>query len=123
MIRAIWYWGLLEMYVRWKKRYLKRTASLDAVLLTSVRQKGQAKQIFIAYLGSIRENRLHFIPCRISFWEKVDFIMDGLLLKTADKESIKQTLSGKVPRPSTEEIEAHENKIAQYRLQRQRKES
>lgn len=106
------------MFIRWGKHFLKKDSSLYVALLKSVRVNGQPRQVYIAYLGSIRESRIPSVPRRLSFWDNIELKMDALSLKPEEKESIKRELNKKVPRPTPQEIEAHENNITIHRLQR-----
>jgi hypothetical protein len=109
------------MFIRWGKQFLKTDSSLFVALIRSVRVNGRPRQVYISYLGSIRESRIPSVPRRLSFWEKIDIKIEALSLKPEEEETITRNINNKVPRPSSQEIEVHKKQLALHKLQIEKK--
>jgi hypothetical protein len=112
------------MYVRWKKRALKKIKPYDAhpyqlaaYLVESRRIGGRPRQRTIAYLGSIRESNISLPFClyRRDFWKAADERIAALNLADVDRVLIEDALLHVVPRPTQEDITAGEAEIAAFR--------
>lgn len=108
------------MYVRWKRRNLKRVGgstdyALDAVLVESMRIGGKPRQRHVAHLASIREDDLapEAKPqWRAQFWRTVDKRLTGMDLGDGDRARIVATLEDRVPRLTAEQYEAELDRVA-----------
>jgi hypothetical protein len=84
-----------------------------AVLVESVRVKGQRRQRHIASLASITESHLEVDQQRRYFWNAVNERLDrlGNLISIDDRRRIEDAIALKVPRLSREEHEASVEKV------------
>ena len=89
------------VYVRWKKRSLKKPGeyALDAVLVRSGWIDGQAKQEFVAHLGTFNDSRWNPAYARKKFGDRVDKILPRAVPEEATRLSIERQLSSRVERP------------------------
>jgi hypothetical protein len=97
---------------------MKEGYSLQAVLLKGVRNGSRMRQVFIQYLGSIRQQRIEKIPARITFWEKVNQKLSMLNLEPEVKQSIVEMIQKKVAKPGDLEIREFNDLICARRQAR-----
>jgi hypothetical protein len=98
------------MYVRWKRRPLKKSNSYDpdpqqltAYLVESRRVDGKPRQRTVAYLGSIRERFLSEPGRRRWFWREIAPRLDALALPHIEREAIETTVARIVARLTEDE--------------------
>jgi hypothetical protein len=98
------------MYVRWKRYdlrgFYRGTTLHSAVLVRSERVDGRVRQRHVAYLGSVRSDRLKYVGRRESFWRDVTAKLDTFALSPAERDRVTQRLAAVVPPPTPEEIAA-----------------
>jgi hypothetical protein len=100
------------MFIRWQYKQTvqkwtnKPETRMVAVLVESVRINGQPRQRHIAYLGHYWPR--HGAYGRKWFWENADAKLDQLNLTPADRHRLEAALALKLPRPTTQEIQAAE---------------
>jgi hypothetical protein len=104
------HYGGVEMYVRWKRSIVRRSADrrLSAVLVESRRIDGKPRQRVVRYLGSTWERQLGNPLERLGFWRGVDRHLAELALDDSTRERITDTLAMTVPPPSEEELHRDE---------------
>jgi hypothetical protein len=104
------------MYVKWKRyergfrRYHPPRSRLPetllvAVLVVSKRVNGKPRQRQLAYLGSIREERLGEARNRGWFWQSVDQATARLDLMPTRRKRLEAALALRVPRPAAKEVD------------------
>ena len=96
------------MFVRWNRRERARTGKflLAALLIQAERRDGKPRQKVVAYLGSIKEERVPSPYIRKWFWRDVDRRLDSLGLEAEVRQKVEASLVVRVPRPTEEEIDA-----------------
>jgi len=95
------------MFVRWKRRRLRRSESeyvFYAVLVKSIRKGEKPQQKYIRHLAHIKEKYLWATAHKDSFWEHVDWHLKDLRLESALSRKIKSQLLKKVSRPTKQEL-------------------
>ena len=101
------------MNVRWKRNSLRgplkrKRYTLSAFLVENDRNQGRIKERRIGLLGEIEERFLNSkMPDMKAFhqglfWAKVDKKLDGLGLKTGNRNRIEAQIAQLVPRPAGE---------------------
>jgi len=95
------------MFVRWKRRALRRSldTTLKAVLVRSVWRQGHSCQQTVCYLASIRAQYQHAPAHRQAFWEDVEERLARVPLDTATRQRVVQQLATAVPRPTAAELQ------------------
>jgi hypothetical protein len=116
------------MFVRWK-RYARKTqlrwknareyeeithTLLVAALVQSERRQGKPRQKVVAYLGSIREERLSEVLPREWFWSHAVDVLDRLGFDANQRAVVETALRQRVRRPSAEEVEAENRASSQF---------
>lgn len=89
------------MFILWRKYPLKNGEfSLRAELVKSYRDKssGEPRNKLVAYLGSIRENRINNPIARAYFWLQVNDNISRLFITANEKESIRSQVGRRVPK-------------------------
>lgn len=108
------------MFVRWKQRPLKQAApwqakktyTMYAVLVESVRVNGAPRQKTICYLGRIQEHLRERPDAIIRFWKDVEWKLSGLSLAADVRGRIEASLERVIRRATPQEIEEHKAKWA-----------
>jgi len=107
------------MFVRWKRRKLKKRGpdwqvgyALSAVLVQSERVDGKVRQRFVKHLGSIKDWGLTWQGPRLGFWETAEKALDELDLDPATRQRIEAKLAETV-KPFTPEDLARIKKEAE----------
>lgn len=129
------------MYVRWKKRELRKQVftgkyrwkvvggqrrvvavrrseptgdyALSAQLVESRRVDGKPRQKVIKYLGTINESKITYVGHRIGFWRTASAAFKALNLPPEQQHAIELALHDRVPFPTKDEIEAERAHFAQ----------
>lgn len=83
-----------------------------ATLVQNNRKGNQVKQIFIKYIGSIRQRHIPYILGRIAFWEKAERRLAALSLEEKVLHSIMKVIEKKVPKPKQAELDQFEDFIS-----------
>ena len=103
------------MFVRWKRRLLspaktnraavagkdaERHHALDCVLVESRRVDGKPRQRQLAYLGTIREDRVATAEAADAFWRRTEEVLHRLGLPPDAPEGarVRSAISTRVPR-------------------------
>jgi len=120
------------MFIRWKRRKLKKRAgyspgapwdpnhqgyALSAVLVQSERVDGKVRQRFVKHLGSIKDWGLTTQGHRLGFWQTAEKALDSLDLDPATRQRIEAKLAETVE-PFTPEDLARIKKEAEAWYQR-----
>lgn len=95
------------MFVRWKRRTLRRSldTTLHAVLMRSVRVAGRPRQQTVCYLAAIRAQYQHAPAHRQAFWRQVDERLATLPLDATTRQRVETTLASTIPRPTAAEVQ------------------
>lgn len=92
------------MFVRWKKKALRRAGggtSYHAQLVTTKREGERTRQQIVAHLGAYQERDLDNPAKRAAFWRGVGQRLKALGLPAAEEEQqqVRDTLARRVPLP------------------------
>jgi hypothetical protein len=107
------------MFVRWKRYARKREkyrkdeprTLLVATLVQSERRDGKPRHKLVAYLGSIREERMEEERTKKWFWQAADRALEELALPAAERQRIEEALASRVRRPDAAKCESEETAI------------
>jgi hypothetical protein len=90
------------MYIRWKRRRLRRRndIALVAVLVQSQRVHGVPRQRIVRYLGSIRSQERATTAAVQAFWQRVAAQLTALALDPATRQALEYHLARVVPAPA-----------------------
>ena len=129
------------MYVRWKKRPLRKQVhtgkyqqkivggqrrivavrkseptgdyALSAQLVECRRISGKPRQHVIKYLGTINSHRIEYVGHRIGFWRTAAAALKALDLPPDEQRAIELALHERVPFPTKEAVQAEREHFAQ----------
>jgi hypothetical protein len=107
------------MFVRWQRRASTRrqkpAAHWAAILVESVRVKGNPTRRHIAYLAGIKEDRLGELTGRCRFYMDVVATLDrlGNRVSAAERKQIETVLMQKVPCPTWQEYQEFNRHVIQ----------